>query len=66
VSIKRALWGNYEFIVGDDPWSALGVVLALALTALLADAKATAWPVLPIAVVALLALSLRRERLRRL
>lgn len=65
MSVRRALAGLYEFIVGDDPWSALGVVAALALTAALAGLRASAWPVLPLAVVLLLALSLRRERLRR-
>ncbi|HLI33071.1 MAG TPA: hypothetical protein VKU89_10080 [Solirubrobacteraceae bacterium] len=65
MSIRRALAAIYEFVVGDDPFSALGVVVALGLTAALAAAKASAWPVLPLAVVLLLALSLRRERLRR-
>jgi hypothetical protein len=43
-------------------WStALGVVGALALTALIAGTGAAAWWVMPPAVMALLALSLRRE-----
>ena len=50
----------YDFIVGDD-WSvAVGVVLALALTALLAHQHIPAWWVLPVAIVALLTLSLAR------
>jgi hydrogenase/urease accessory protein HupE len=52
--------GVWEFIVGDDWVSALGVVVALGVTAALAGAGVSAWWVMPIAVVALLALSLRR------
>ena len=48
-----------EFIVGDDWRIALAVVLALALTALIAAAGLPAWWVLPSAVLALLALSIR-------
>jgi hypothetical protein len=54
------LAGVWEFVVGDDWRTALGVVLALAVTALLADAPIAAWWVMPPAVVALLALSIRR------
>ena len=53
----QAVW---EFVVGDDPVIALGVVLALGATAVIAGAGAPAWWVMPVAVVALLALSLRR------
>jgi hypothetical protein len=53
----RAVW---EFVVGDDPLTALGVVVALGATALIAGAGAPAWWVMPVAAVALLALSLRR------
>lgn len=52
--------GAWEFVVGDDWWTALGVVLALGLTALLADASVSAWWVMPPAVAGLLALSIRR------
>ncbi len=52
--------GFWDFVVGDDWRSALGVVLALALTALLADAAISAWWVMPLAVLGLLALSIRR------
>jgi hypothetical protein len=54
------LVGIWKFVVGDDWRTALGVVLALALTALLADAAIAAWWVMPPAVVGLLALSIRR------
>jgi len=54
------LAGVWDFVVGDDWRTALGVVVALALTALLADASISAWWVMPLAVLALLALSIRR------
>jgi hypothetical protein len=57
VRAVRAVW---EFVVGDDPLTALGVAVALGATALIAGAGAPAWWVMPLAVVALLALSLRR------
>jgi hypothetical protein len=58
--LKGFFVGLWEFVVGDDWLTALGVVLALALTALLADAAISAWWVMPLAVVGLLALSIRR------
>lgn len=58
--VHRALTAVWEFVVGDDPWTALGVVLALALTAVVAGTGAAAWWVMPPAVIVLLALSLRR------
>jgi hypothetical protein len=54
------LEGVWEFVVGDDWRTAAGVVLALALTAILAGAGVAAWWVMPLAVLALLVLSLRR------
>jgi hypothetical protein len=54
------LAGLWEFVVGDDWRTALGVVLALALTALLANAAVSAWWVMPFAVLGLLTLSVRR------
>lgn len=51
----------YDFIIGDDWVIAVGVVAALGLTALIADRGITAWWVMPVAVVALLTASLRRE-----
>ena len=57
VRAVRAVW---EFIVGDDPVTAVGVVAALGATAVIAGAGAPAWWVMPVAVLALLALSLRR------
>jgi Na+-transporting NADH:ubiquinone oxidoreductase subunit NqrD len=52
MSLARAVW---EFVVGDDWVTALGVVVALAVTALL-----SAWWVMAVAVPLLLAVSLRR------
>ncbi|MGA2320866.1 MAG: hypothetical protein ABSG95_08995 [Solirubrobacteraceae bacterium] len=54
------LGGLWEFVVGDDWRTAFGVVLALAVTAVLADAGISAWWVMPPTVLALLALSIRR------
>ena len=56
----RAVKAVWEFVVGDDPMTALGVVVALGATALIAGTGAAAWWVMPLAAVALLALSLRR------
>ena len=53
-----AFW--WDFIVGDDWRIAAGVIVALAATAALAAAGVPAWWLLPPAVAALLALSLRR------
>ncbi|MGZ4289746.1 MAG: hypothetical protein ACXVQ3_04690 [Gaiellaceae bacterium] len=52
MSFFRFLW---DFVVGDDPVVAAAVVVAIAVTALL-----EVWWLLPIAVVAVLYLSLRR------
>jgi hypothetical protein len=57
VRAARAVW---DFIVGDDPVTAVGVVVALGATAVIASAGAAAWWVMPVAALALLALSLRR------
>jgi len=58
--LQAGLSGAWEFIVGDDWRVALGVVTAIALTALVATSTVAAWWVLPVGVVALLADSLRR------
>ena len=52
-----AFW--WDFIVGDDWRIAAGVVVAMALTALLAHNDVTAWWVLPAAVLLMLGFSLR-------
>jgi hypothetical protein len=58
--IVRAAHAVWEFVVGDDPWTAFGVVVALGVTALIAGAGAPAWWVMPLAVLTLLGLSVRR------
>jgi hypothetical protein len=58
--VTGALVSVWDFFVGDDWVTAVGVVAALGATALIAGATSSAWWVMPIAVVALLALSLRR------
>lgn len=57
LALPRAIW---EFIAGDDWRTAIGVVFALALTALLAEDGVTTWWVMPVAVLGLLALSIQR------
>ena len=54
------LAGVWEFVVGDDWRTAIGVALALALTALVAAAGISAWWVMPLAVFGLLARSIHR------
>jgi hypothetical protein len=54
----RALW---DFVVGDDWRTALGVVASLGATALLATSDIAAWWVVPIVVLALLRWSLMRR-----
>lgn len=53
----RAVW---EFVVGDDWVTAVGVVAALGTTAVIAAAGIAAWWVMPIAVAMLLSRSLQR------
>jgi hypothetical protein len=62
--IRRAALAVWDFVVGDDWRVALGVVAAIALTALVADSTVSAWWVLPVAVVVLLLDSLRRAARR--
>ncbi len=60
MGLTRMLAGVWGFVVGDDWRTAIGVALALALTALLASASIAAWWVMPLAVIGLLAYSVRR------
>jgi uncharacterized membrane protein len=50
----------WDFVVGDDWFVAFGIVVALALTALLATTAVPAWWLLPLAVTFVLWHSLRR------
>jgi hypothetical protein len=61
-ALRKALLGVWDFVVGDDWLIALGVVVALGATALIAGADATAWWVMPVAVGGLLVLSVARAR----
>ena len=62
VAFARFWW---DFVVGDDWLTAAGLVLALGLTALVAHDDVSAWWLLPVAVVGLLVVSIRRATSRR-
>jgi hypothetical protein len=63
VVVRRALLAVWTFVVGDDWRTAIGVVAALVLTALVAHRTSlAAWWIMPVAVAVLLAISLRRAR----
>jgi hypothetical protein len=53
----RAVW---DFVVGDDWRIAVGVILALGVTALVAGAGVAAWWILPLATLVMLAVSVWR------
>ena len=57
VSLGRFL---YDFVIGDDWTMAVGVVVAVGLTALLVHAGWAGWWLAPLVVVASLSLSLWR------
>ena len=50
----------FDFVVGDDWRVALGVVVALGLTYGVSRSTAPVWWLLPVVVIALLAVSVRR------
>jgi hypothetical protein len=50
----------YDFIVGDDWRVAVGVVIAIAVTAVVAAANIAAWWILPVAVAGLLSFTVWR------
>jgi hypothetical protein len=58
--VKRFAQFWWDFVVGDDWLVAVGIVIAFGLTALLAAASVPAWWLLPLAVAAVLWLSLQR------
>jgi hypothetical protein len=60
MSLKGIALFWYDFVIGDDWRIAAAVVAALIVTAALAHAHIAAWWLLPLAVVAFLALSLRQ------
>ena len=51
----------WDFVVGDDWRAALGLAIAIGITAVLAAADIAAWWFMPLAVAVVLWLSLRRE-----
>jgi hypothetical protein len=59
---KLAAFGRFwwDFVIGDDWLVAVLVVVAIGATAVLAAAGITAWWLVPVAVPAILWLSLRR------
>ncbi len=61
VALGRFIW---DFVIGDDWRVAVGVVVAIGITALVASSIA-AWWILPLAVAALLVLTLASEVRRR-
>lgn len=60
-ALLRFLW---DFVVGDDWRIAVGVVLALALTALIAGTGIATWWILPLVVAVLLGYSIWRVAVR--
>jgi hypothetical protein len=58
--IRAASRGAWEFVAGDDWRSAVGVVVALGLTAAVAGLGLPAWWVAPVATLAILYWSVRR------
>jgi hypothetical protein len=64
--IKSFLAFWYDFIIGDDWVVAAGVVVLLAVTGALAHASmhTSAWVLMPVGVVLVLAISLRRATAR--
>ncbi|HET8979046.1 MAG TPA: hypothetical protein VFN87_12865 [Solirubrobacteraceae bacterium] len=56
-ALLRFIW---DFVVGDDWRIAVGVVIALAVTAVVAGGTVAAWWILPVAVAGLLGFSVWR------
>jgi hypothetical protein len=51
----------WDFVVGDDWRVAVGIIAGLAVCAAVAASDVPAWWILPVAVAAVLYVSLRRE-----
>ncbi len=62
--VRAFLFFWYDFVVGDDWTVALGVVAALALTALVSRSSVPSWWIVPVALMILLPLSLWRATRR--
>jgi hypothetical protein len=59
--LARVWAGVWDFVVGDDWVTAVGITFAIGVTALVTATGASAWWVMPVAVVGLLGASLWRE-----
>ena len=59
---RVAAFGRFwwDFVVGDDWRAAVGILVAIGVTAALAHSSVAAWWLLPVAVAGVLYLSLRR------
>jgi hypothetical protein len=62
--VRSAALGVWEFVVGDDWRVALGVVVTLGVTAVIAALGLPAWFVAPIAIPAILYRSIGRRSVR--
>jgi hypothetical protein len=60
--VRRAWHGVVDFVVGDEPWIAIAVVLLVAAAAVGAQLGDDAWWILPAGVPATLWFSLVRAR----
>jgi hypothetical protein len=58
--VRAVLAFIWDFVVGDDWRIAVGVVVALGITALVSDTAASAWWILPLGVALVLWLSVWR------
>ena len=58
--LRSACAAIWDFVVGDDWRLALGVVVALGVTALVAGAGVAAWWITPVVIATLLGLSVWR------
>jgi hypothetical protein len=58
--VRAAMAAVWEFVVGDDWRTAVGVGVALGVTAVVAAGGTNAWWVMPLSVLALLCVSLWR------
>jgi hypothetical protein len=63
--MRRAIVAVVDFVVGDDIWVAAGVAGAVVLTAVVAHLTVDPWWLLPLAVPAVVAVSLARATRRR-
>lgn len=59
--VRKSAYAVWEFVVGDDWRTALGVVASLAATALLAATDIAAWWIVPLVALVLLRWSLLRR-----